>query len=83
MVQTHWLGVMPQRYKEKWYAWVPEQHFWHFTPQGLEGIAGPLGLVREAVEYSSLVHVRPEGSINQFSKVALTIPGGGISFICC
>jgi SAM-dependent methyltransferase len=80
LVQTHWLGVMPQRYGEKWYAWVPEQHFWHFTPRGLEALAGPLGLVREAVEYSSLVHTRPDGSINQFSRVALTAPGGGDQF---
>ena len=39
LVQTHWLGVMPQRYGGKWYAWVPEQHFWHFTPQGIEASA--------------------------------------------
>ena len=80
LVQTHWLGVMPQRYREKWYAWVPEQHFWHFTPRGLETLAAPLGFVRETVEYSSLVHTRPDGSINQFSKVALTSPGGGDQF---
>ena len=80
LVQTHWLGLMPQRYKEKWYAWVPDQHFWHFTPQGLETLARPAGFVREAVEYSSLVHVRPDGSINQFSQIALTAPGGGDQF---
>ncbi len=80
LVQTHWPGVMPQRYKEKWYAWVPEQHFWHFTPRGLETVARALGMAREAVEYSSLVHVRLDGSVNQFSKVALMTPSGGDQF---
>lgn len=80
LVQTHWLGLMPQRYQEKWYAWVPDQHFWHFTPRGLEALTAPLHFVRETVEYSSLVHTRPNGSLNQFSQVALSSPGGGDQF---
>ncbi len=80
LVQTHWLGVMPQRYRDKWYAWLPEQHFWHFTPRGLETLLTPMNYRTEAVEYSSLVHTRPDGTLNQFSTVALSTPSGGDQF---
>jgi 2-polyprenyl-3-methyl-5-hydroxy-6-metoxy-1,4-benzoquinol methylase len=80
LVQTHWLGLMPQRYKEKWYAWVPDQHYWHFTPRGLEILAAPFGFTTETVEFSSLVHTREDGTLNQFSTIALTTPAGGDQF---
>ncbi|RZM05404.1 MAG: class I SAM-dependent methyltransferase, partial [Pedobacter sp.] len=38
LVQTNYRGIVPLVDKEKWYAWVPEDHFWHFTPAGVEYI---------------------------------------------
>lgn len=79
-VQTHLWGVMPQRLKEKWYAWLPEQHFWHFSPRGLQTLLSPIGFTTTAVEYSSLVHTRPDGTINKFSELATATPSGGDQF---
>ena len=55
LVQTNWRGLIPKVRGRKWYAWVPAEHFWHFTPQGLEKITRPIGFVPVACEYSSLV----------------------------
>jgi 2-polyprenyl-3-methyl-5-hydroxy-6-metoxy-1,4-benzoquinol methylase len=55
LVQTNWRGLVPRSRGRKWYAWVPDEHFWHFTPQGLERLTAPLGFARVACEYSSLV----------------------------
>jgi len=56
LVQTNYKGLVPRWDKENWYAWAPQEHFWHFTPRGLGVIAGPLGYYPVACEYSSLVH---------------------------
>ncbi len=56
LVQTHWKGLIPRIRKQKWYAWVEEQHFWHFSPDGLSLIARPFGYKEVEREYSSLVH---------------------------
>lgn len=55
-VQTNWRGLMPRLLKEQWYAWVPQQHYWHFTPKGMAFILRKLNFKVEAVEYSSLEH---------------------------
>jgi 2-polyprenyl-3-methyl-5-hydroxy-6-metoxy-1,4-benzoquinol methylase len=55
-VQTNWRGLVPRVKKEKWYAWVPEEHFWHFSPDGLANLLTRIkGHVME-VEFSSLEH---------------------------
>lgn len=56
LVQTHWKGLVPRIRKQKWYAWVEDQHFWHFTPDGLALISKPFGFKEVKREYSSLVH---------------------------
>lgn len=56
LVQANWKGLMPRLYKEKWYAWVPEHHFWHFTPKGVRTILQGLKWEVREVNYSSLYH---------------------------
>ena len=75
MVQTNWKGLMPRLYKEKWYAWVPEQHYWHFTPKGLCMIFKQLNWQIVKLEYSSLSH-----NNNIISLIAPFIPGFGDQF---
>lgn len=58
LVQTNWQGIIPGARKGKWYAWVPNEHFWHFTPQGLAAITGALSFREVEREYSDLVHTR-------------------------
>jgi SAM-dependent methyltransferase len=79
LVQTNWLGIVPQRNALNWYAWVPEQHYWHFTPRGIERIASGTGLRTEALEYSSLVH-EVDSHKEPLSEVALTTASGGDQF---
>jgi len=55
-VQTNWKGLMPRYFKSRWYAWVPDQHYWHFTPKGLAIILERKGFQVEKVEYYSLEH---------------------------
>lgn len=75
LVQTNYRGWMPRWYRERWYAWVPEQHFWHFTPQGLERLLRRFGWEVERVEYSSLVHTSSHNA-----DLALDLPGMGDQF---
>jgi len=56
LVQSNWKGLVPRYHKKKWYAWVPEQHIWHFTPKGLELLLKNLNWRVNRVEYSSLSH---------------------------
>ena len=55
-VQTNWQGLMPRLFKSTWYAWVPDQHYWHFTPKGLTYILNKKKFIVESVEYYSLEH---------------------------
>ncbi|MEW5798822.1 MAG: class I SAM-dependent methyltransferase [Bacteroidota bacterium] len=55
-IQTNYRGLMPRLFPSTWYAWVPEQHFWHFTPKGLSMILRSTGIEPLVTEYASLVH---------------------------
>lgn len=74
-VQTHWRGLVPRLQKAAWYAWVPEQHFWHFTPRGMAAFLGSLGWKVECVEYSSLEHRN-----SLVSLMGEWVPGWGDQF---
>lgn len=58
LIQTNWKGLIPRQRGPKWYAWVPDQHFWHFTPEGLTFIGQRHHFRAAEHEYSSLVHGR-------------------------
>jgi 2-polyprenyl-3-methyl-5-hydroxy-6-metoxy-1,4-benzoquinol methylase len=75
LVQTNWKGLMPRIYKKDWYAWVPEQHYWHFTPKGLRIILKRLNWQITKIEYSSLSHGN-----HVLSLIAPFIPGFGDQF---
>ncbi len=77
LVQTNWRGIMPHLRGRRWYAWVPDQHFWHFTPRGLATIFQPLGWSTQTVEYSSLVHPHV---LRLCSDLASRLPGLGDQF---
>jgi len=75
LVQANWRGLVPRVLKERWYAWVPDQHYWHFTPKGMTRILQEMGFEIVAVRYSSLEH----GS-DTLSRFATLIPAGGDQF---
>jgi 2-polyprenyl-3-methyl-5-hydroxy-6-metoxy-1,4-benzoquinol methylase len=56
LTQTNFKGLFPSILKAQWYGWVPEQHFWHFTLEGLTKYLGKFGFKRIGYKYSSLVH---------------------------
>lgn len=58
LVQTNYRGLIPKIYKKYWYAWVPENHYWHFTPKGLQLYLKKFRFQKIKTEYSSLVHKR-------------------------
>jgi SAM-dependent methyltransferase len=55
-VQTDWRGLMPKTLGKKWYAWVPNQHFWHFTPAGLTVLLESHGWRIHRIQHSNLCH---------------------------
>ncbi|MBX2962028.1 MAG: class I SAM-dependent methyltransferase [Cyclobacteriaceae bacterium] len=55
-VQTYYQGIVPRLLGKKWYAWVADQHFWHFTPAGIVKIAEPFNFSELDREFSSLVY---------------------------
>lgn len=77
LVQTNWRGLIPRLLGRHWYAWVPEQHYWHFSPQGLTRIFTVLGWRTQAVEYSSLVH---SAKLRSISALAARMGGMGDQF---
>jgi 2-polyprenyl-3-methyl-5-hydroxy-6-metoxy-1,4-benzoquinol methylase len=56
LAQTNYKGIIPTVLKQKWYAWVPEQHYWHFTYKSLSKTFEKFNLRPVTVEYCSLVH---------------------------
>ena len=56
LVQANFRGLIPRLRPSRWYAWVPDQHFWHFTPRGLEEVVRAAGGDVAAVEHSRLDH---------------------------
>lgn len=69
VTQTNYLGLIPRVLKENWYAWVPDQHFWHFSLTGLTKYLAKFGFVKVSHQFSSLVHPH-----NKLYKIANTIP---------
>ncbi len=57
LVQTNFKGIIPRLRKEHWYAWAPEQHFWHFSTAGIIYLAHSHGYEARSVTYSSLCHL--------------------------
>jgi len=54
--QTNYEGWMPRMLGANWYAWVPEEHFWHFTPAGMRKILEARGWTFVKVYRSNLIH---------------------------
>lgn len=74
LIQTNYNSIIPKLQKRNWYAWVPEQHYWHFTPKGLVDILEREGFCVQKIEKSSIVHGR------KFSLISLLIPRLGDQF---
>ncbi|WP_165825450.1 class I SAM-dependent methyltransferase [Pedobacter yonginense] len=72
LVQTNFKGLVPQKQKQNWYAWVPDQHFTHFTAKGIRFLTQTINLKTIEIEYSTLEH-------NNYwlSKCASILPGTG------
>lgn len=56
LTQTNYKGLYPFLTRSKWYAWVPEQHFWHFTIDGLTKYLLGFGFEKIDFQYTHLVH---------------------------
>lgn len=52
--QTNYLGTLPKLLGKRWYAWVPDQHFTHFSPPGLAQLLRSAGFTVAATEINSL-----------------------------
>jgi len=63
LTQTNYKGLIPKIQKENWYAWVPEQHFWHFIPDGVIFLLNKFGFKKIKLIRSSLVHSLTPGTI--------------------
>ncbi|MEO5910945.1 MAG: class I SAM-dependent methyltransferase [Pelobium sp.] len=53
--QTNFESLIVKIQKENWYAWLPKQHYWHFTPKGIKEISANLGFKVVDCQYSNLV----------------------------
>jgi 2-polyprenyl-3-methyl-5-hydroxy-6-metoxy-1,4-benzoquinol methylase len=56
LTQTNFRGFMPRFLKENWYAWVPEQHFSHFSISGIKYLADNSNFEVVDYKYSRLYH---------------------------
>lgn len=78
LVQTNYRGWVPRLYPRRWYAWMPNQHFWHFTPRSLAACAAKCGYTPVACVYSGLVHEK--WKLRVLSQLARLVPGAGDQF---
>jgi 2-polyprenyl-3-methyl-5-hydroxy-6-metoxy-1,4-benzoquinol methylase len=74
LIQTNYEGIVPRLKKDNWYAWVPEQHYWHFTPKGLTKLLEKEEFKVLKTEYSTIVHG------NMLSFIYMIIPKTGDQF---
>lgn len=65
--QTNYKGIIPLVQKKNWYAWVPEQHFWHFTLRGLTKLMEKYNFGLLSKRYTSLVH--PQNFLYKISSL--------------
>jgi len=56
LTQSNYRGVIPRTFLKRWYAWVPDSHFWHFTPRGLRQFLQSAGYEVQSIHEISLVH---------------------------
>jgi SAM-dependent methyltransferase len=56
LTQTNYKGTLPRLLKAGWYAWVPEQHYWHFSTGGLTAWLKSKGFRKVSTTYQPLVH---------------------------
>lgn len=52
-------ALVPRVMGRRWYAWAPEQHYWHFTPPGLSKILREHAFSVDAVEFSHMDYRYP------------------------
>ena len=71
LVQTNYKGVLPKFQGRNWYAWVPDQHFWHFSISGLINIFSGEGFEAVNFGYTSLNH---DGWIGRWNRVIKLFP---------
>ena len=50
LCQTNYRGTLPKWLRRRWGAWVPEEHYYHFSPSGIRYLLGKAGLRTVAVE---------------------------------
>lgn len=54
--QANFAAPIPRFLGSGWYAWAPDQHYWHFTPSGLKALIARHGFRTVELNYCSLVH---------------------------
>ena len=76
--QTNYRGLIPRLTREKW-GWIPEEHFWHFTPESLTRWVVRHGFEPVELKYVSLVQGNWKSKLAQF--VASRLPRAHDGFI--
>jgi SAM-dependent methyltransferase len=56
LTQTNYTGLLPLLAPKWWYGWLPSQHFYHFTPEGIINLTKNSSFKVVDIAYSSLVH---------------------------
>jgi SAM-dependent methyltransferase len=79
LTQTNYRGVIPRTFGERWYAWCPEGHYYHFTPAGLRRMLSGLGYRVEMEQPISAVHTSRRH--RYFLPIFDVIPGLADQFI--
>jgi SAM-dependent methyltransferase len=77
LIQSNYKGIVPLKNKANWYAWVPDQHYSHFSPKGLKKITELSGIQLVTIEYSSL-----EYNNYWLSLISEVTPGTGDQLHC-
>lgn len=67
LVQTNYQGIIPRVKGKRWYAWVADHHYWHFSVSGLNFLLNKVNYTPIGLKYCSLVH--NHGALYKLSQV--------------
>ena len=67
----YYKGLIPRLMRDRWFAWAPDEHIWHFTPATLRRVVGEASTLRPVEIFTKGVIEPPSSGAKGVAKIAL------------
>lgn len=71
-------GLHPRLYRDRWYGWLPHQHYFHYSPAGLQRLFTAAGLDTAGIWQEAMDH-RPPFACMRRRDMPLAVLSWGIA----